>query len=163
MRKLRPVVIHFLLRIAAHHERDVSGLPYRHHEATRNPITATNSRRSTSAPRRSLRPASSVLWQYRCPGGREPRAARAIPIQPGLRPPARQITTPKLYFCPGISTSTAWSPVICRKTPVLGPPCSPDRSSEGTAVQSRGKWRHVRVTHFVAEALDHFFMLGKHG
>src|SRR5207244_8617865 len=31
-------------------------------------------------------------------------------------------TIPNVYFCPGTGTSTASSQVICRKTPVFGPP-----------------------------------------
>src|SRR6202043_3268657 len=32
------------------------------------------------------------------------------------------LTTPKVYFCPGTATSFASSHVICRKTPLFGPP-----------------------------------------
>src|SRR6202158_4038707 len=52
--------------------------------------------------RNARRPRSARTWK-------SPRACAAL-------------TTPKVYFAPGTCTSLALSHVICRNTPLLGPP-----------------------------------------
>src|SRR5437870_11201864 len=49
---------------------------------------------------------------------RRPRSARTAKSPQAWA----ALTTPKVYFCPGIGKSLASSQVICRNTPLLGPP-----------------------------------------
>src|SRR5262249_1545719 len=49
---------------------------------------------------------------------RRPRSART-PKSPRA---CAAFTIPKVYFCPGTARSDASSQVICRKTPLFGPP-----------------------------------------
>ncbi len=74
------------------------------------------------------------------------------------------MTTPKLSFCPGISTSTAWSAVICKKTPRVGPALVilPGGVQEARAEAQAGG-HALFVAHLVPERWMRRLVLGEHG
>ena len=74
------------------------------------------------------------------------------------------MTTPKLYFWPGICTSSAWSAVICRKDAGVGAALVvlPGGVQKARAEAQAGG-HALLVAHLVPEALDGRLVLGEHG
>ena len=93
----------------------------------------------TRCTRSARRPRSARTWK-------SPRACAAF-------------TTPNVYFWPGTARSAASSQVICRNTPLFGPPLYawPGRV-EKARPESKTRGHALSITHGVPEILQRFLV-----